>query len=68
MPSDVLWRRASHIMAPDMSSVANVGDGGAMPSLFSFGRTPPPTIVYYALAYVAVMLLVDIWSFRRRDL
>jgi ABC-type transport system involved in multi-copper enzyme maturation permease subunit len=45
LPSDVLWRRASHIMAPDMSSVANVGDGGAMPSLFSFGRTPPPTIV-----------------------
>ncbi len=66
LPSEVLWRRASHIMAPHLSLGPDYE--GPPPFLFTFGREPGPTIVLYALAYIGVMLLLATWSFRRRDL
>lgn len=66
LPSEVLWRRASHIMAPSISSLLDIE--GPPPFLFTFGREPPPSIVLYALAYIGVMLLLAMWSFKRRDL
>jgi Cu-processing system permease protein len=66
LPSEVLWRRASHIMAPSISLGSDFD--GPPPFLFTFGREPPPSIVPYALVYIAVILLLAIWSFRQRDL
>jgi ABC-type transport system involved in multi-copper enzyme maturation permease subunit len=68
LPSEVLWRRASHIMAPNISS-GLLGEGKGPPAfLFTFGHAPEASIVLYALAYIAVMLLLAMWSFRQRDL
>jgi len=66
LPSEVLWRRASHIMAPNISMGSNFD--GPPPFLFTFGRAPSSSIVFYALAYAAVMLLIAMWSFGKRDL
>jgi ABC-type transport system involved in multi-copper enzyme maturation permease subunit len=66
LPSEVLWRRASHIMAPRISPSLDLE--GPPPFLFTFGREPAPSIVLYALLYVGVVLLLAAWSFRRRDL
>lgn len=66
LPSEVLWRRASHIMAPRIS--ADLDLEGPPAFLFTFGREPAPSIVLYALLYIGAVLLVAIWSFRRRDL
>jgi Cu-processing system permease protein len=66
LPSEVLWRRASHIMAPHFALGSDYE--GPPPFLFTFGREPGPAIVLYALAYIGVMLVLAIWSFRRRDL
>lgn len=66
LPSEVLWRRASHIMAPRI--VPGLDIDGPPPFLFTFGRAPSSSIVLYALAYIGVVLLLATWSFRRRDL
>lgn len=66
LPSEVLWRRASHIMAPDLTLGSDFE--GPPPFLFTFGREPAPSIVLYALVYIGFVLLLANWSFRRRDL
>jgi ABC-type transport system involved in multi-copper enzyme maturation permease subunit len=66
LPSEVLWRRASHIMAPSIS-LGNELDGPP-PFLFTFGKEPEPSIVLYAVAYTSVILVLAVWSFRHRDL
>jgi len=66
LPSEVLWRRASHIMAPSLNLGADFE--GPPPFLFTFGREPAPSIVLYAFVYIGVVLAVAIWSFRRKDL
>lgn len=66
LPSEVLWRRASHLMAPSVAPGLDVE--GPPPFLFTFGRAPSSSIVLYALLYVGAMLLLATWSFRRRDL
>ncbi len=66
LPSEVLWRRASHIMAPHVS--ADMRLDGPQPLVFTFGQEPPPSIALYALLYIGVLLLLAMWSFRRRDL
>jgi ABC-type transport system involved in multi-copper enzyme maturation permease subunit len=66
LPSEVLWRRASHIMAPSISLGADFE--GPPPFLFTFGQEPPPSVSIYALGYIGVVLLLAAWSFRRRDL
>jgi Cu-processing system permease protein len=66
LPSEVLWRRASHIMAPHISLGSDFD--GPPPFLFTFGRPPSSSIVLYALVYIGVVLLLAMWSFRRRDL
>ncbi len=67
LPSEILWRRASHVMAPSIPSFMSVNEGPP-PFLFTFGRAPSPAVVTFALGYIGVMLLAAIWSFRRRDL
>jgi ABC-type transport system involved in multi-copper enzyme maturation permease subunit len=66
LPSEVLWRRSSHVMAPSVPSIMDIE--GPPPFLFTFGREPSPSIVLYALAYICIVLLLAMWSFGRRDL
>jgi Cu-processing system permease protein len=66
LPSEVLWRRASHVMAPSISLGPNFD--GPPPFLFTFGREPEPSIVLYALVYIVIILLLAMFSFRHRDL
>ncbi len=66
LPSEILWRRASHVMAPNISPLTDVN--GPPPFLFTFGRVPPPSVVWYALIYMTIVLLLAAWSFGRRDL
>ncbi len=59
MPSEVLWRRALADMAEGMNPI----------KLMTFGAsTPDQGVVWYALGYAAVLLLLAIASFQRRDL
>jgi Cu-processing system permease protein len=66
LPSEVLWRRASHVMAPSISLGTDFD--GPPPFLFTFGREPSSSIVLYALFYIVVILLLAFASFQRRDL
>jgi len=60
LPVEALWRRAAYLMQPPILS--------SIPSPFS-GTSPPSTaMVIYALAYVAIALLLAMRSFNRRDL
>jgi ABC-type transport system involved in multi-copper enzyme maturation permease subunit len=68
LPSEILWRRASHIMAPRFSS-SLIGEGDAPPAfIFTFGRAPESSIIFYALIYIVIVLLLATWSFWQRDL
>lgn len=66
LPSEVLWRRASHIMAPSISLGRDFD--GPPPFLFTFGKEPEPSIALYALLYIGVILLLGVLSFKYRDL
>jgi Cu-processing system permease protein len=59
MPSDALWRLA-------VSEVAE----GQNPFKLAFGglSRPDPGITTYAIIFAAVVLVVALWSFQRRDL
>jgi Cu-processing system permease protein len=59
MPSEVLWRRALSDMAEGMNPI----------KMMTFGASvPDPGVVGYALFYAAVLLLLAVVSFQRRDL
>jgi ABC-type transport system involved in multi-copper enzyme maturation permease subunit len=66
LPSEILWRRASHVMAPRVP--LGLENEGPPPFLFTFGREPASSIVLYALLYIAIILALAIVSFQRRDL
>jgi hypothetical protein len=66
LPSEVLWRRASHVMAPSVS-LGNDFEGPP-PFLFTFGKEPESSIVLYAIVYIVVILSLAVLSFRHRDL
>ena len=59
MPSEVLWRRALADMSEGMNPI----------KMMTFGSsTPDRGVVLYALIYAALILLLTIVSFQRRDL
>ena len=66
LPSEVLWRRASHIMAPSVSLASDFE--GPPPFLFTFGKEPASSIVLYAVVYIVVILSLAVLSFKYRDL
>jgi ABC-type transport system involved in multi-copper enzyme maturation permease subunit len=66
LPSEVLWRRASHVMSPSIAPGLDIE--GPPTFVFTFGRAPQPSVVAYALVYIGLILLLATWSFRRRDL
>jgi Cu-processing system permease protein len=60
LPVEALWRRAAYLMQPPIFS--------SIPTPFS-GTSPPSTaMVIYALFYIALVLLLAMRSFSRRDL
>jgi ABC-type transport system involved in multi-copper enzyme maturation permease subunit len=59
MPSEALWRLAASNMSEGSS---------AIPSPFTTFSTPDPGAVAYALVYMAAVILLAVFSFRRRDL
>jgi ABC-type transport system involved in multi-copper enzyme maturation permease subunit len=61
IPSEALWKRAAHIMESPL--VAAIGF-----SPFTAGSPPSLLMVYYALLYTAVVLVLAIRQFNRRDL
>lgn len=63
IPSEAMWKRAAYLLQPPMLS--NLGFD-ATP--FGAASTPSPLMVWYAVVYVAVGLLVAMWLFSTRDL
>lgn len=61
MPSEALWKRAAYEMQSSISAVL-----GASP--FASTSVPSPAMVAYAVFYVAVMLMLALRLFARRDL
>ena len=64
MPSEAMWKRAAYLMQPPFLRELglDVTPFGAAAS------APSSAMVLYALLYLAVCLLIAIWSFNRRDL
>ncbi|RMF28202.1 MAG: ABC transporter permease [Chloroflexi bacterium] len=65
VPSEALWRLASHTMSPLPPLGVDFTPGG---SLFAFGRPPAASTARYGVVYVIVVLFLATLSFRRRDL
>jgi ABC-type transport system involved in multi-copper enzyme maturation permease subunit len=63
MPSEALWKRAAYLMQPPALSSLGLD---ATP--FGTASTPSPIMVWYAVGYVALMLLLAIRLFSIRDL
>lgn len=61
MPSEILWRKATAILEPQVvTGLEFVGP-------FSLGSQPSDLMVYYALLYVVVLIGLSIWLFSSRD-
>jgi ABC-type transport system involved in multi-copper enzyme maturation permease subunit len=63
IPSEAMWKRAAYLLQPPVLS--NLGFDA---SPFGAASTPSPLMVWYAIGYVVVMLLVAIRLFSTRDL
>ena len=61
MPAEALWQRAAWFMQPTIMRELQA-------SPFSPASVPSPAIVWWALGYVAVALLLAVRGFGRRGL
>lgn len=61
MPTEALWKRAAHLMESPLVSALGI-------SPFTSASPPSPIMVWYAIAYAAVILGFAIRHFSRRDL
>lgn len=61
IPSEALWKRASHLMQSPLVSAMGF-------SPFTAGSIPSPIMVWYAVLYILVMLGMAIRIFSKRDL
>jgi len=61
MPSEALWKRAAYEMQSSISAVLGM-------SPFASTSVPSPAMNVYAAAYVAVVLMLALRQFSRRDL
>jgi len=61
IPSEALWKRAAHLMQSPLVSMMGF-------SPFSSTSVPSPLMIWYALIYILVMLVLAIRIFSSRDL
>ncbi len=61
IPSEALWKRASYIMQSPLVSAMGF-------SPFTSGAAPSPLMVWYALLYIIIALVLAVRIFNRRDL
>ncbi len=64
IPVDALWRRASYEMTPALTQSLGLGMGGPFVTI----SLPSPAMIFYAVLYLLVALLLAANQFRRRDL
>lgn len=62
-PIEVLWKRAAYLLQPTF-----IRELGFDASPFGAASAPSPLMVWYAVGYMTVALLLAIRSFSRRDL
>ena len=68
LPTDGLWRGAVWSLEPSIVIAAQQQVGPAVAANPFFAAEPPPAAyVAWAIAWIAAMLLLAIWSFRSRE-
>jgi ABC-type transport system involved in multi-copper enzyme maturation permease subunit len=69
LPTDLLWRGAVYALEP-ASIVAGFRTAGRALAANPFAATdpPPPAFLLWVVAWLALMVGLTIWSFRRREL
>jgi Cu-processing system permease protein len=60
LPVEALWRRAAYLMQPPLAN--------SIPTPFAVSSVPSEAMVWYAICYGAIALLLAIRVFGRRDL
>jgi ABC-type transport system involved in multi-copper enzyme maturation permease subunit len=69
LPTDGLWRGAVWSLEPSIVIAAQSQLGPAVAANPFFSAEPPPAAyVIWAIAWIAVMLALAIWSFRSREI
>src|SRR5438445_12124188 len=69
LPTDGLWRGAVWSLEPSIVVAAQSQLGPAVAANPFFAAAPPPAAyVAWAIAWIAAMLIVAIWSFRSREI
>jgi ABC-type transport system involved in multi-copper enzyme maturation permease subunit len=67
LPTDGLWRGVIYGLEPSVV-IAAVGTGPARANPFFAADPPAPLFLAWAIAWVALVLLLAIWQVRRREL
>ena len=68
LPTDGLWRGAVWSLEPSIVITAQSQLGPAVAANPFFAAAPPPAAyVIWAIAWIAAMLLLAVWSFRSRE-
>ena len=62
MPTEILWRKATAVLEPQLVS------GFEFAGPFSVGSQPSDGMILYALVYVVALVVLAIWLFSSRDL
>lgn len=62
MPTEILWRKATSILEPQLVT------GLEFTSPFSIGSQPSDLMILYAILYVVALVGLSIWLFSGRDL
>src|SRR6266568_3015767 len=69
LPTDGLWRGAVWSLEPSIVIAAQQQVGPAVAANPFFAAEPPPAAyVFWAIAWIAAILLIAIWSFRSREI
>ena len=69
LPTDGLWRGAVWSLEPSIVIAAQSQLGPAVAANPFFSAEPPPaSYIAWAIAWIAAMLIVAIWSFRSREI
>ncbi len=64
IPSEALWRRAAYEMTPPLAQVLGISFSGPMITV----SVPSGLMIFYAIGYLAVALVIGVRAFARRDL